>query len=47
MGVPANEAASAIRVSLGWGTRASDIDRFVEAWTALRRRTPSPPSPHP
>jgi cysteine desulfurase len=42
MGVPADEAASAIRVSLGWGTRAGDIDRFVEAWMALRRRTPSP-----
>src|SRR3954447_2448302 len=46
MGVPADEAASAIRVSLGWGTRAGDIDRFVDAWAALRRRTPSP-SPHP
>ena len=42
MGVPADEAASAIRVSLGWGTTAGDIDRFVDAWTALRRRTPGP-----
>ena len=42
MGVPAGEAGSAIRVSLGWGTTAGDIDRFVEAWAALRRRTPGP-----
>ena len=42
MGVPADEAASAIRVSLGWGTEPGDIDRFVDAWTALRRRTPGP-----
>jgi len=42
MGVPADQAASAIRVSLGWGTTLNDIDRFVEAWTALRRRTAAP-----
>jgi len=42
MGVSADEAASAIRVSLGWGTTPGDIDRFVEAWTALRRRTAGP-----
>jgi cysteine desulfurase len=46
MGVPADEAASAIRVSLGWGTTAADIDRLVDAWAALRRRTPGPAS-HP
>jgi cysteine desulfurase len=46
MGVSADEAASALRVSLGWGTHAGDIDRFVDAWTALRRRTPTPAS-HP
>jgi cysteine desulfurase len=42
MGVSADEAASAIRVSLGWGTTPGDIDRFVEVWTALRRRTAGP-----
>jgi cysteine desulfurase len=45
MGVPADETASAIRVSLGWGTHAGDIDRFADAWVALRRRTPGP-APH-
>ena len=42
MSVAAGEAGSAIRVSLGWGTTPGDIDRLVEAWTALRRRTPGP-----
>jgi len=42
MGVPADQAASAIRISLGWGTCAGDIDRLVDAWAALRRRTPGP-----
>ena len=36
----ANEAAasSAIRVSLGWRSRAGDIDQFIEAWRALHAR---------
>jgi cysteine desulfurase len=38
MGVGAEEAASAIRVSLGWTTTAQDIDRFVAAWSALYAR---------
>jgi cysteine desulfurase len=42
MGVPAGEAGSAIRVSLGWETAPGDIERLVEAWTALRRRSPGP-----
>jgi cysteine desulfurase len=42
MGVPAAEAGSAIRISLGWATTAGDIDRLAEAWAALRRRTPGP-----
>ena len=32
MGVDANEAATAIRVSLGWSTTEDDADKFVEAW---------------
>ena len=32
MGVDANEAATAIRVSLGWNTTEDDVDKFVEAW---------------
>ncbi len=31
-------AAEAIRVSLGWTTGEADIDRFLEAWTALAIR---------
>ncbi len=32
MGVPAEEAATAIRVSLGWNTTEDEVQRFVEAW---------------
>ncbi|MCS6780169.1 MAG: cysteine desulfurase [Geminicoccaceae bacterium] len=32
------EARSAIRVSLGWSTTASEIDRFVASWERLYRR---------
>ena len=32
MGVDANEAETAIRVSLGWNTTEDDADKFVEAW---------------
>jgi cysteine desulfurase len=39
MGVPADAAQSAIRISLGWSTEAVDIDQLVEAWGALYTRT--------
>ena len=32
------ETENAIRVSLGWTTEDADIDRFVEAWSALYGR---------
>ncbi len=35
MGVPADEAASAIRVSLGWNSHRADIERLIEAWQSL------------
>jgi cysteine desulfurase len=38
MGVAADEAGSAIRVSLGWNTTAEDIDRFLAAWARLCER---------
>jgi cysteine desulfurase len=38
MGATAEEAASAIRISLGWDSRAADIDHLVEAWGALYAR---------
>ncbi len=39
MGASAQEAASAIRVSLGWNSRAADIDRLLAAWGDLYRRS--------
>jgi len=42
MGVPPAEAASAIRVSLGWASSAADVDRLVDAWTRLYERTREP-----
>ena len=38
MGVPATAANEAIRVSLGWGTTAAEVDGFADAWTSLARR---------
>jgi cysteine desulfurase len=38
MGASEAEAASGLRVSLGWTTQASDIERFVAAWSDLYRR---------
>jgi cysteine desulfurase len=38
MGVAEDEAACAIRVSLGWDTTAADAERLIEAWGALRAR---------
>jgi cysteine desulfurase len=39
MGAPADLARSAIRISLGWASRESDIDRFMAAWTGLSARS--------
>lgn len=38
MGVTEEDAGSVLRVSLGWDTTQSDIDRFVESWAALYDR---------
>lgn len=38
MGATAEEAATAIRISLGWASEEGDVDRFLEAWTILARR---------
>ncbi len=35
MGLDPATAAAAIRISLGWQTADTDIDRFLEAWTPL------------
>jgi cysteine desulfurase len=39
MHVPPAIAASTVRVSLGWSTSEADIAHFLDAWTALYRRT--------
>ncbi len=38
MGQDDTSAQSAIRVSLGWNSNAQDVDRFVDAWTAMAQR---------
>lgn len=50
MGVPASEAAEAVRVSLGWASTTKEVDAFVSAWQVLNERTrergkPSQPGP--
>jgi len=39
MGADAATAGSAIRISLGWGSTAEDVGRFLEAWCALAARS--------
>ncbi len=39
MGYDATSAKSAIRVSLGWASTDDDVLRFLDAWSALIRRT--------
>jgi cysteine desulfurase len=38
MGLPPSLGACAIRISLGWGTVAADIDRFLDAWSTVISR---------
>lgn len=38
MGVPAPQAASAIRISLGWNSTREDVDRFVNSWQRIAGR---------
>lgn len=38
MGLPADAAGAAIRVSLGWASSEDDVDRFLAAWGGLARR---------
>ena len=39
MGVGEDLASAAIRVSFGWSSTATDVERFLQAWTALAART--------
>jgi cysteine desulfurase len=36
MGVSDDLATTAIRVSLGWSTEQTDVDRFLDAWYEIR-----------
>lgn len=38
MGINAEEAATAIRVSLGWNTTEQDVERFISAWADVHAR---------
>lgn len=38
MGVADDISATSIRVSLGWGTRPDDLDKFTAAWETLYKR---------
>lgn len=38
MGVAPDLAGNAVRVSLGWNTRAEDIEQFIAAWSRLAAR---------
>ena len=39
MGIPAELAMTAIRVSLGWRSKAEDVNRFVTAWQSIYQRS--------
>ena len=38
MGIEAEEAMTAIRISMGWSTQAADVDRFVAVWKEIYER---------
>jgi cysteine desulfurase len=38
IGVPQEEAARTIRISLGWNTTRAEIERFCEAWLTMARQ---------
>jgi cysteine desulfurase len=39
MGIAKDEAMTGVRVSMGWRTTKAEIDRFVEAWNNIYRRS--------
>ncbi len=41
MGIDHDEAAEAVRVSLGWSSTMQDAERFIDVWQSLRSRTAS------
>jgi cysteine desulfurase len=45
MAVPSALAAATIRVSLGWDSTERDLERFLDSWGALYRRSRDMPRP--
>lgn len=41
MGAAPDLAGATVRISLGWPSTEADVDRFLDAWTPLARRTAS------
>jgi cysteine desulfurase len=41
MGIDHDEAAEAVRMSLGWSSTMQDAERFIDVWQSLRSRTAS------
>lgn len=41
MGASKEDAAAALRISLGWGTTSGHAEKFVEAWTQMYKRLKS------
>ena len=39
MGVSEEDAKSALRISMGWATTSADIDRFLESWKKIVKRS--------
>ena len=35
MGLPEQAAREAVRFSLGWGSKAADVDRAIEIWSGF------------
>ncbi len=38
MGITNEKASSALRISLGWDTKRTDIEHFMQAWTKIHER---------
>lgn len=38
MGANNTQASCTLRISMGWGTQPSDVERFIDAWTSLYQR---------
>jgi cysteine sulfinate desulfinase/cysteine desulfurase-like protein len=43
MGVGADEALTAIRVSLGWSNTHKDVDKFIDAWATIFLKSQAQP----